>query len=252
MKCSQCKVEGHKINNKKFHPDISNKKSKQPKKYSGNSFKSGNEYERKIHKILSHIKINNTALELTPIAGSKQGSDIIMKGNQGPIGFEVKNKGAFEGGSKKLTYCEDRLGIQSPCIQKYIIADRKLYNGLNLPCYEGKKTLEDWKAVEQIFKPDIYIDAPADAIASYYKKCGTYYIQIEGYGLYHTEQDILNLGVPFFSCKSILRIRSSKHMKKGVATDITAALQFDKRNLEKSPFSLDGKLPPVMLLEQAE
>ena len=73
------------------------------------------------------------------------------------------------------------------------------------------------------------------------------YIQIENKGLYHTGEDPLNLGVPYFSCEETnLRIRSTKHKKNGICTDVTAALQYNKRRLVKSLFSLDGILPPSM------
>lgn len=212
-----------------------------------NSFKTGNLYERKIHTILSNITIEGESFSIRgDSAGAKAGSDIILETSARAIGFEVKDAGAFEGGSKKLTYRGNTLGIEEDCIHKDIIGDRILYEGANFPWYCNKKTAEDWKAVESVFKPEIYIDAPSDAVANYYKRVGTHYIQIEKYGLFHTGCDILSLGVPFFTTNIRLRIRSSKHIKNGIPTDITAALQYDKKALPKSPYSLDGLLPPAM------
>jgi hypothetical protein len=218
-----------------------------------NSFKYGNEYERKIHGILSRVTYNGESFVMNANAGAKAGSDIVIKTAGVQVGFEVKDAGAFEGGAKKLTYCETKktLCIQEDSIHKDIIGDRILYGGVNFPWYCNKKTSEDWKAAESVFKPEIYIDAPSDAVANYYKRVGTHYIQIEKYGLFHTGVDILSLGVPFFTTNIRLRIRSSKHIKNGIPTDITAALQYDKKALPKSPYSLDGVLPPV-LIKRAE
>jgi hypothetical protein len=77
----------------------------------------------------------------------------------------------------------------------------------------------------------------------YYHSKNTYYIQIENIGLFHTGEDILALDVPFFSCKTKLRIRSTKHKKNGIPTDITAAMQFDRKSLIKSLYNFETNLP---------
>ncbi len=219
-----------------------------------NSFKSGNAYEKQIHSILQRAIIHDIPIDvLSTSAGAAAGSDIQIRAEDGTlIGVEVKNKGAFEGGCKKLTYCDGCFGIITDCIQKDILGDTLLYGGACFPYYEGKRTAADWEAVQEIFKPDIYINAEPDAVSKYYAAQGTYYIQIEGLGLYHTGHDVFELGVPEFSAAVKLRIRCTKHMKNGIPTDITAALQFDRRSIKKSPYSLDGKLPPVMQLQAVE
>lgn len=256
MRCSVCKKEGHKKNNPKFHPTyviihepIADTKTK--KSRGKQSFKSGNAYESKIHDIICRIfskPVNNETYVVGKIAGAKAGSDIKITSSNRTIGIEIKNKGGFEGGVKKLEYGKNRLEIKEDSVHKEILGDICLYEGKNLPWYEGKKSVSAWNEVKSLFKKDIYLQASSDAISRYYKKIGTYYIQIEGYGLYHTGDDILQLGVPEFSCKICLRIRSTKHLKKGIPTDITAGLQYDKRTLPSSPFSLDGILPLNMKL----
>lgn len=217
-----------------------------PKPRGKNSFKSGNAYEQKIHNILSNILINNQRYSIQPIAGSKSGSDIKITGSKGCIGFEVKTKGAFEGGCKKLYYENNKLSIIDDCIHKEIIGDKILYNGMNLPWYEEKRTIEDWNIVKEIFKKDIYLTADNEAVSRYYKNLGTHYIQIQNYGLYHTGEDVLELGVPYFTCNITLRIRVTKHMKNGIPTDVTGALQFDKCSLEKSKYNLENVLPLIL------
>jgi hypothetical protein len=218
-----------------------------------NSFKSGNEYEQKCHSILQSITYRGEKLTVKPAAGATHDCDVIclvpVSGNIIPVGFEVKNLGAFEGGAKKLYSTPTGMTILEEGIHKSIIGDRQLYGGAILPWYQNKKTLEDWKAVEHIFKPDIYIETSHDSVANYYRKKGTYYIQIEGKGLYHTGEDILELGVPMLTSVVKMRIRSSKHIKNGIPMDITAALQFNRRTIGKSPYSLEGgQLPPCMTL----
>ena len=106
--------------------------------------------------------------------------------------------------------------------------NKQLYNGLIF----SKKDIK-------YFKKDIYIDGLPSDISEYYASKGSHYIQIENMGLYH---DILKLGVPYFTCKVKLRIRSTKHIKNGIPTDITAALQFDRKTINKSHISIDNGL----------
>lgn len=93
---------------------------------------------------------------------------------------------------------------------------------------------------------------------AYYKGKGVHYIQIEKYGLYHTGNDILNLGVPIFYCNQVLRIRTSKHKKKvaggRVPTDVVGDINYDKKTLIKSMYDLDGKLiyHPIMVMKVME
>jgi hypothetical protein len=165
------------------------------------------------------------------------------------INIEAKNKGAFEGGCKKLDSTPQGMEITEDCIQKFIMGDKTPYNGCILPWTQGLRTFEDWQKVKHIFEKDVYMEAAEDAVAVYYAKKGTHYIQIEGKGLYHTGADPLDLGVPMFKSKVVLRIRCTKHMRKiggqRVPTDITAALQFNRHALVASPYTLDegGQLP---------
>ncbi len=206
----------------------------------------GHAYEVRCAEILRNTIICGETPAVLKTAGSEEGPDIpIDLPSFGRICFEAKDKGAFEGGTKKLIYHDGALRILDDCIHKTILGDTVLFGGRNIPWYEGKRTMEDWDAVRDIFK-DAYIQAADDSIAEYYKLKGAHYIQVEGRGLFHTGSDPLGLDVPYFKCTVIMRIRASKHKKKGIPTDITAGLQFDRKTLPKSPYSLDGPLPPVM------
>ena len=213
------------------------------------SFLNGKNYQHSIFHRL--IDVMNFVGLVKEVEGSKSGPDIRFILNNLDIGLECKNKGSFEGGSLKLSFDKNRLVfVDETSIHSKILGNDTIYDGLNLPWYDGKRNYEDWTEVKAVFEKDIYKKATDDSISEYYKSIGTYYIQIEGKGLYHTGLDILNAGVPFFSCPINLRIRSSKHKKNGIPTDITGALIYNKRNLQKSCYSLDvdGKLPKYINL----
>lgn len=213
------------------------------------SFAAGKTYQTHICEKLNRLQLGGIRCNAVEVDGAKAGADISLISHLN-VGIETKNKGAFEGGCKKMTYNTEtrRLEIVENSIHKIILGDAIIYEGRNLPWYEGKKSLEDWQQVKALFSKDIYLAATNDAISDYYRTSGVAYIQIENKGLYHTGADPLKLEVPYFSCEIKLRIRSTKHKKKGISSDVTAALQYNKRLLIKSPFSLDdnGQLPPNM------
>lgn len=204
----------------------------------------GMAYEAQISNTLKRLYYKNQPIRVGQTAGSKGVCDIPIQVGNIKTGIEAKNLGAFEGGCKKLYPTASGMQIMEDCIHKSIIGNRQLYGGAILPWNAGKRSAEDWAAVEHIFKPDIYIDAPRQSIAEYYELKGANYIQVEGFGLYHTGNDVLGLGVPKFECGVKLRIRSTKHIKNGIPTDITAGLQFNRKTLSKSVYCLDTKLPP--------
>jgi hypothetical protein len=203
----------------------------------------GMAYETQISNTLKRLQYRNQPIMVGQTAGSKGVCDIPIQVGNIKTGIEAKNLGAFEGGCKKLYPTPSGMQILEECIHKSIIDNHQLYGGAILPWNANKRTLAEWTAVEHIFKPDIYIDAPRQSIAEYYELKGANYIQVEGFGLYHTGHDVLSMGVPKFECDVKLRIRSTKHIKDGIPTDITAGLQFNRKTLAKSTFCLDTKLP---------
>jgi hypothetical protein len=221
-----------------------------------NSFKHGNLYEQHICDKLKTLSYKHAPITVHSAAGSTAAPDIRttvqVDGTPVNVCFEIKNGGAFEGGCAKFVPTPAGMKIEKECIHKSILGDTIVYDGHILPWCEGKRTMEDWEGVKHIFGHDVYMDAAADAIARYYKEKGVYYIQIENMGLYHTGEDILELGVPMFACKVMVRIRSSKHKKKGIPTDITAGLQFERTSLQRSPYDLDTQLPPCLTSRVAD
>jgi hypothetical protein len=211
-----------------------------------NCLYNGMAYEAQISNRLKLLWCKQQPIHVGQTAGSRGTCDIPIQIGNIKSGIEAKNLGAFEGGSKKLKPTPAGMQILEDSIHKAIIGNRLLYSGAILPWNENRRSAEDWAAVEHIFKPDIYIEAPRQSIADYYKLKGADYIQVEGFGLYHTGTDVFEFGVPKFECNATLRIRSTKHIKNGIPTDITAGLQFDRKSLVKSPYCLDTKLPPVL------
>jgi hypothetical protein len=195
------------------------------------SFKSGSAYENKVYDVL-----RKRFTDVSEPAGASSKCDITVNGC---VNIEIKNKGAFEGGSVKLVPSEKGMIIEKDCVHKYILGSKIIYDGEILPWSEGKRSMSDWRLKRKIFMNDIYIDAPRDSISMYYRSKKVDYIQIEGLGLYCVDKDVLNLNVPKFECDVKLRIRCTKHMKNGISTDITAALQFDRKSLKKSNVSFD-------------
>jgi hypothetical protein len=217
-----------------------------------NSFKHGNMYEQRICDKLKTLCYKQLPIDVHSTAGSTPEPDIKttiqVDGVPVNVCFEIKNGGAFEGGCAKFVPTLGGMKIEKECIHKSILGDAVVYDGHILPWCEGKRTAEDWERVKHIFGRDIYMDAAPDAIAKYYREKGVYYVQIEKLGLYHTGNDILGLGVPMFVCKVAMRSRSSKHKKKGIPTDVTGGLQFERSSLQSSPYDLDSRLPACLTL----
>lgn len=203
-----------------------------------NCFSSGKSYQHHIYETLSSMTMGR-AIE---VDGAKSGPDIVLHIKDQCVGLEVKNKGGFEGGSAKMTYQGDRLRFGEDTLHHQLLGDQIVYEGRNLPYYEGKIESTEYDEVKHIFDKEISKEVPCDTMATYYKHTGVHYIQIEGYGLYHTGHDILHLEVPFFTCEQRLRIRTSKHKKKGVPTDVVGDINYNKKTLSKSPITIDHTL----------
>lgn len=244
MLCTNCREEGH--NKRTCKKDLESVKHNVKKSRGKNCLKNGLIYQGSIYNKLKNKSINDNPVEIEQVEKSDAGPDIVIKYENLKIGVEVKNRRAFEGGSRKMKFDESksRLVFDDDTIHSSLLNDRCIYEGKNLPYYEGKKSNEDYEKVKDIFTREERIDIESDKISKYYTGTGVYYIQIERFGLYHTGNDILKLGVPFFECKQCLRIRTSKHKKRGIPTDVVGDLNYDKKTLTKSIYDIDGNMPP--------
>jgi hypothetical protein len=113
---------------------------------------------------------------------------------------------------------------------------------------ERKISHDEWLSVAPQYK-DCYFHCPSTTIALAYKMKGAHYIQVKGYGLYHTGKDTCGFGVPKFECQQRIRVRCKRHgrneSEKSIPTSVVASLRPILSTLAKSPFSLDtlSKLP---------
>lgn len=106
-------------------------------------------------------------------------------------------------------------------------------------------TYDEWQEYKHEFR-DQYHNIPNTTIALAYAMKNTKYIQLHGYGLYHTGEDVCNFGVPMFECDQRMRIRCKRHGKKDatgrdIPSSVTVSFTPRYKTLTKSPFSLDSK-----------
>jgi hypothetical protein len=206
------------------------------------AFRSGQTYERKVAAQLATLKFNNVPIQVSQVtAGAGHSNDVSCSISEASIGIECKTKGGFEGGGRVLKLVDGKLSITKDGILKTLLGDHIPFGG-SIPSFlRGDSSIETWNIERELFKDD-YISAPSYAIAEYYRLKGSQYIQIEGKGLYHTGIDVLNLDVPLFEVQTRLRIRTSKHIKNGVPTDVTIALCMTNRLVKKSPLCIMTRL----------
>jgi len=198
----------------------------------GQSLHNGKRAEETLSLRLRSLHYKGQQLQVGASAGGGHGVDVPTVINGITVGFEVGTRGKFEGGGCTLRAIDGQLVIpDSKPLLRDLMGDYKPWDGVVPP-------------LTQIC-PDDRKPVPRDSVANYYRAKGAHYISLEGRGVYHTGEDVLNLGVPLFAAEGIfLRTRVTKHMKKGKPTDYTTALVFPPSYLPTSPYSFNGPLPP--------
>ena len=216
-------------------------------------YNKGDRYEEKIFEILQKRNL------LSPEAkrgGSSSKPDLIFLHQSRPSFLEVKLDLKADYGQKMLKW-ED--GVWSWCrddsvtqlyshlkILDHINSKKIIPNRCTIPKEEitqAQKT-EDQKQFEDKREIDI------NALYQYYTNRNCYYIQIGGYGFYHLEQDILNLGTPQFKCKMLLRLRAKTiHSQPLYNYGFYAVLKPKGKPQQFSPYDLEEKddraFPPI-------
>lgn len=211
-------------------------------KKGSNCSKSGKKYENEVYTI-----IKNSPFVIGQGGGSSHAPDINCVDDKS---IEIKKASAPDWGQTVLKWKNDSWFSKSELFNKYL-------NKLNMkhpPFLQNNMIYEEWLKIKSEYK-DEYIDIDDNAINEYYRKKGTYYIQIsDGYGLYHLGDDVFNLGVPKFEIKQRMRVRVKVHSRSNnngyAKLSVTGALQpINLNQLMKSPYSLDNmdKLPPNLL-----
>lgn len=214
------------------------------------SLYNGLTYETKLKdalKMLSFYDYPISVLETT--AGASKESDIRFEINGAHYSIEAKDKKAFEGGQKRLIPGPNGLFIPEECLHKECLGSLIPYNG-NIPSFlKGDTRREQWDQEKHLF-PDLYIPVEPTKVTEYYRNKGDSYIHLEGKGLYHLGHDVLNLGVPLFTCTTELRIRSKQHKSVPMHRSITSSFVFDTKKLPNSPYDLVTNPPPVFKKKQ--
>jgi len=231
---------------------------------------SGNNYEKKIHRIVNKCSIGgkpfNTQRE-GELAGSSSKNDIECDFiDETDIGIEAKKSKTPDWMQCSIKYNNEtnkwegsKNGkIPDKCRDMFndMINEIKLYNGDIPPFMKGHITDEEWRKIkgETDQWNDHYIDIAPDTIRKLYSEKGCQYIQIsDGYGLYHLGEDTCGFGVPIFEIEQRIRIRVKPHSTRKDGTrslSVIAACQpKDIRDIAPSKYSLDDKdkLPPTLI-----
>jgi len=187
----------------------------------------------------------------TATAGSNKNiNDIRLPWKGGFVDIEVKQTVKAEYGQRRAEVHDGALTIPHPLFQE-CIAHTELFEGKIPPfLLRSGMTFPEWEKVAADFKDEQY-PAPSDIISKYYAEKGNSYIQINGYGLYHTGKDVCGFGVPYFKCPTFLRERCKRHGKKcpitgrDIPTSVMTSFWVSKPP-PPSCYSLDdpAKLPP--------
>lgn len=208
--------------------------------------KNGKAYEVRIAETLGKLRYKNKKIVLTEsTAGATDGPDIVFRIGKDQIALECKTKDAFEGGGKHLVVTDVGLQITEECFHKELLNTHIPWNGRVPSFLKGDKSIDTYETERKDF-PDEYIDVPATTVSSYYAKKSVSYIHIENYGLYHTGEDILGLGVPYFSCDSRMRIRYKCHGKTKFHMSVQASFTYKTSSLKLSHYDILTKSHPML------
>lgn len=195
-------------------------------------------------------------LKLTTTAGSNRHvNDLRLPWKGQLVDVEAKRTIRAEFGQRRAEVVDGLLSVPHPLFQE-CLAHAELFEG-RIPPFLLRRgiTFPEWDMVSLSFADEQY-HAPSDIISRYYASKQNHYIQVNGYGLYHTGNDICGFGVPYFQCPSWVRVRCKRHGKKcpltgkDIPTSVMASF-WVKTPPAASPYSLDdpAKFPPGLAEE---
>lgn len=234
---------------------------------------SGGKYERQIHSVLIHCKLDDQPFSTQSekeLGGSTATNDLVCNYKApNDIGIEAKICNTPDWMQCSIKYNTEtsqwegsergKIPPHSRLLFNELLNNVSLFQGQVPPFVSRKMTYEEWKTIKKESNTwnDHYIPIPNNTIQKMYAAKGCQYIQISDYGLYHLGEDVCGFQVPEFTIDQQLRIRIKIHStsdKGGFChLSITAACQPIKiKNLTKSPYSLDDsqKLPSNLLYSQ--
>jgi hypothetical protein len=228
-------------------PPPVNKKSR-----GGNCLKNGLTYETLIKNTLSQMKLLGFPITCEATSGAAKTPDIPFIVDNKRYSIEAKRQGAFEAGGKAFQLKDGVLSLpltdDCKLHRELLPADYKPFNGLIPSFKKGDKTVKTWIDEKHNFPEERIACDDTELVAKYYNKQGSHYIQIENYGLYHTGEDVLQLGVPLFKCAVSLRVRCKQHGSSCLPGSVQVSINYDKKTLVKSPYDItqNDKLPPKL------
>lgn len=215
--------------------------------------KSGTEYEHQVAMRMSEeLLYKGAPILVGVVAGSnKNAVDVPVVLIDGSFPLEAKTKKAFEFGSNKFYYKENKYILPENELIKHCFPDGYQPFGGFAPSFltgdTRNLTLEKERREQKAAGNPLDCRVPIldrSLAAKYYKSKGADYIQIQGYGLYRTGDDPRNLGLPLLEMELVMRVRCKPHK-----TNVNYSVQAQINCLKKptpSPYDLDkdDKLPP--------
>lgn len=221
----------------------------------------GRRYEKTISDLCKsfksmHIDIPFNTQTDDELGGCSAGHDIMLNFNKDKdIAVEAKR---VTPDWMQLSIEPDKNGIWKSTVKSKIpLESQQIFEFFlkNMDMFEKppflEKTInyEEWIKIKHLYK-DRYISVPNDTISRVYFAKGVHYIQLNGYGLYHTGTNPCNFNVPFFACEQRLRVRCKRHGKKDangnhLPSSVMASFCPKLKTLSKSIYSLDDvrKIP---------
>lgn len=241
-----------------------------------NCSKSGLKYEENVYNILRNCTLNGHPLTLQDeidLGGSTSSNDLTCNlSKHCTFGLEIKKARTPDWMQCTIHY-DSKLGwvgVEKRCkipkeakeLFNKLLKSHNIFDGEEPPFKERKLTYDEWLDIKEKNKKwnDHYFDIPNDTIAKMYSFKNCPYIQVsDGYGLYYTNKDICNFGVPKFVNDQRIRVRIKVHRKENkdgsCSLSVTAACQPKSiSRMIKSPYSFDdiNKLPPNIIYNKTE
>ncbi len=177
----------------------------------------GQKYEDMIFESLKRFGFLYPGTSQMGMAG---GVDAIFCHHNMPYNLEIKNELKVDYGQKKLSWNKEkgwsfsiddditRLYVKHVKVLEFIQKKKIIPRRYTKPLHEI--TCQDGKADQKAFEDRIPINIAA--LWRYYSEKEVHYIQIgRGYGFYHLDKDIAELGTPQFNCDLFLRLRAKYH-----------------------------------------
>jgi hypothetical protein len=209
-------------------------------------FQNGMAYETLVELRLSNLLYKGIPINITARGGAGNAPDIVFKSGDVTCAIESKTCGAFEGGQVQFKLIDGILQLPKDSLHYKIIPEYKPFNSRIPPFMEGAIVKEQWNLVKDLFHDEYKQIDDLTVVGKYYREKGSYYIQIQNYGLYRTsEDDPLEFKVPLLECVCKIRTRCKTHSSTPLKKSVTCALNYDKNTLIKSPYCImdDARLP---------